>query len=320
MKFAIVLSYIIAGAFALFFLISILRSIRIVPARTALVVERLGKYAKTLEAGFHLLVPFIDKVRYKHNLKEQAVDVPSQPCITLDNVKVDVDGVLYFQVMDPQKASYGISDYKYATIQLAQTTMRSAIGKLELDRTFEERTKINGEIVMSVDEASDPWGVRVTRYEIQNIRVPENILESMEMQVKAERERRAVLAQSEGEMESRINRSIGVMQEAVNRSEGEKQRRINEAEGQAQEILSIAKATATGIKKLAEAIAMTGGEEAVALRIAEGYIAELRKLAKKNTQLVLPMDLTNIGSVLKTIQSMMAESVYWKGEGGQQPG
>ncbi len=315
MNFGLVLTYIIAGVFALFFVISILRSVRIVPARTALVVERLGKYAKTLEAGFHVLVPFIDKVRYKHSLKEQAVDVPSQPCITLDNVKIDVDGVLYFQVMDPQKASYGISNHKYATIQLAQTTMRSAIGKLELDRTFEERTKINGEIVKSVDEASDPWGVRVTRYEIQNIRVPESILDAMEIQVKAERERRAVLAQSEGEMESRINRSIGVMQEAINKSEGERQRRINEAEGRAQEILSVSRATATGIKKVAEAIQMAGGEEAVALRIAEGYIAELGKLAKKNTQLVLPMDLTNIGSVLKTIQNMMSESVDWKGAG-----
>ena len=296
------------GVFALFVLISLFRSIRIVPAQTALVIERLGKYAKTLEAGFHVLVPFIDKVKYRHSLKETAADVPAQPCITLDNVKVEVDGVLYYQVMEPRRASYGISNYKYGTIQLAQTTMRSAIGKLELDRTFEEREKINGEIVKSVDEASDPWGVRVTRYEIQNIRVPENILKSMEIQMRAERERRALIAQSVGEMESKINYSIGVMEEAINKSEGQKQRHINEAEGRAQEILAMAQATAIGLKKLAEAIQTAGGEDAVALRVAETYITELKKLAKKNTRLILPMDLTNIGSVLKTIQNMMSES------------
>ncbi len=298
--------YILLGALGLFVGISLLRSIRIVPSKTAMVVERLGKYSKTLDAGIHLLAPFIDKVSYRHSTKEQAIDVPSQSCVTLDNVKVEVDGVLYFMVMDPKKASYGATSFRYATIQLAQTTMRSAMGKLELDRTFEEREKLNAEIVKAVDEASDPWGVRVTRYEIKDITVPENVLKSMELQMRSEREKRADIARSEGEMESRINRSVGVMEEMINRSEGQKERQINEAEGQAQEILALAKATSAGIGKVAEAIQSPGGEEAVSLRVAENYISELQKLAKKDTQLVLPMDLSDIGSVLKKIREMIS--------------
>jgi regulator of protease activity HflC (stomatin/prohibitin superfamily) len=270
-----------------------------------LIVERLGKFSKTLEAGFHLLVPFIDKVKYKHNLKEQAVDVPAQDCFTQDNVKVRVDGVLYLQVMDPKKASYGIKDYKYATIQLAQTTMRSVIGKLELDRTFEERQNINAEVVKSVDDASDPWGVNVSRYEIQNITVPDTILQAMEVQMKAEREKRAVISRSIGEMESRINYSQATMEEAINKSEGEKEKWINEAEGRSAEILTVAKATAAGIRRIAEAISEAGGEEAVALRIAEGYIDELQKLAKHDTKLVLPMDMSSIESVMDTVRGML---------------
>ena len=285
--------------------ISILRSIRIVPARTAMVVERLGKYAKTLGAGFHVLVPFIDRVRYKHNLKEQAVDVPSQPCITQDNVKVDVDGVLYFQVVDPRAASYGIRRYETATIALAQTTMRSVIGQLELDRTFEERERINSEIVKVVDEASDPWGVKVTRYEVQNIKVPQSVLESMEYQIRAERDRRAVVARSVGEMESRINRSVGHMEEAINKSEGEKERQINEAEGRAEEIRALARATATGLGQVANAMNTAGGEDAVMLRIAESYLDELRKLSQNNTEIVLPMDLTDISSIIKSLRGAL---------------
>ena len=285
--------------------ISILRSIRIVPARTAMVVERLGKYAKTLGAGFHVLVPFIDRVRYKHNLKEQAVDVPSQACITQDNVKVDVDGVLYFQVVDPRAASYGIRRYETATIALAQTTMRSVIGQLELDRTFEERERINSEIVKVVDEASDPWGVKVTRYEVQNIKVPQSVLESMEYQIRAERDRRAVVARSVGEMESRINRSVGHMEEAINKSEGEKERQINEAEGRAEEIRALARATATGLRQVATAMDAAGGEDAVMLRIAESYLEELRKLSQSDTEIVLPMDLTDISSVIKTLRGAL---------------
>lgn len=298
--------YIILGLFAVIFVISLFRSVRIVPAQSCLVVERLGKYRRTLEAGFHVLTPFIDRVRYKHNLKEMAVDVPAQSCFTQDNVKVTVDGVLYMRVVDPQRASYGISDYRYATIQLAQTTMRSVIGKLELDRTFEERGKINGEVVRSVDEASDPWGVRVSRYEIQNISVPEPVLHAMEIQMKAEREKRAEIAKSEGDMESRINYSQGMMEEAVNKSEGEKERLINQAEGRAREILSVAKATANSIRKVASAIEKNGGEDAVALRITEGYLTELDNLAKPTNRVVLPMDLTDVSSIMKTIERLMA--------------
>jgi regulator of protease activity HflC (stomatin/prohibitin superfamily) len=298
---------ILAGAVGLVVVIALLRSIRIVPAQTVMVVERLGKYSSTMEAGIHLLVPFLDKVNYRHILKEQAVEVPSQPCFTLDNVKVEVDGVLYLKVVDAKKASYGISDYMYATIQLAQTTMRSVIGKMELDRCFEERQTINADIVKSVDEAADPWGVQVTRYEIQNISVPENVLTAMEVQMRAERERRAEIARSEGDMESRINYSLGIMEEAINRSEGEKQRRINEAEGQALEVKSLAKATAIGITRIAEAIQRAGGEEAVALQMAENYLSQLARLAKENTQLVLPMDLTTPSSVTQIVNTILEE-------------
>ena len=303
---ALIPLYVLLGVFGLIFVIGLLRSVRIVATKTALVVERLGKYSKTLEAGFHLLFPFVDKVRYKHNLKEQAVDVPAQDCFTQDNVRVRVDGVLYLQVVDPKKASYGIKDYRYATIQLAQTTMRSVIGKMELDKTFEERQQINAAVVRSVDEASDPWGVNVARYEIQNIAVPDTILEAMEVQMKAEREKRAAIARSIGVMESRINFSQAAMEQAVNKSEGEKEKRINEAEGKAREILAVASATAGGLRKIASAIQEAGGEEAVAMRIAESYIAEFRKLARSGTRLVLPLDLTDLESVMRSVTDMLA--------------
>jgi regulator of protease activity HflC (stomatin/prohibitin superfamily) len=286
-------------------LISIIRSIRIVPNQTALVVERLGKYTKTLGAGFHMLVPFIDKIRYKHNLKERAIDVPAQRCITKDNVRVEVNGVLYFKVVDPRKASYGIEDFRVGAIQLAQTTMRSVIGKLHLDTTFEERGTINAHVVKSVDEASDPWGVKVTRYEIQNITVPKDILHVMEVQMESERIKRAKIAESEGKMQAQINKSLGVMNDIINRSEGEKERLINEAEGKAKEILSITTATAFGIEKVAAAIKEKGGEDAVTLRIAENYIAELKKLARKNTQLILPLDLSDINSIMGIIRNIL---------------
>lgn len=297
--------YILAGVFGLIVVVSILRSIRIVQARTALVVERLGKYARTLNAGFHILVPFIEKIRYKHNLKEIAIDVPAQDCYTQDNVKVRVDGVLYIQVVDPVKASYGISDYRYATIQLAQTTMRSVIGKLELDKTFEERDKINGGVVQSVDQASDSWGVKVSRYEIQNINVPKAILEAMEVQMKAERERRADIARSLGEMESKINRSQASMEEVINLSEGEKERMINVAEGKAHEISAIAKATAGSIRKIAGALEDAGGEEAAVLRISENYIEQLNNIAGTNSKIILPVDLTNMDEVLSSVKNMV---------------
>lgn len=289
----------------LFIIIAIGRSIRIVPARSALVVERLGKYVNTLEAGFHVLVPFLDKVKYKHTLKEQAVDVPMQSCVTRDNVKIKVDGVLYLRVEDASKASYGIDKYKVGTIQLAQTTMRSIIGKLDLDKTFEERQMINATIVKAVDEAAVTWGVKVTRYEISNISIPKNILKAMEVQMRAERERRAKILESEGEMQSRINYSMGIMQEAINRSEGEKEKRINEAEGKAKEIEALSNATAIGIERIAESINHPGGDEAVVLRIAENYIGELKKLAKEQTELILPLDLGNIGSVVDMVRNVI---------------
>ena len=285
--------------------LSVVLHVRVVPARRALVVERLGKYRRTLEAGFHVLLPYVDRVRYRHSLKEQAIDVPPQPCFTQDNVRITVDGVLYFRVIDPRRASYGILNYEYATIQLAQTTMRSVIGKLELDRTFEERDQINGAVVQVLDEASDPWGVKVTRYEIQNIQLPATVQESMEYQIKADRQKRAVIARSVGEMEARINHSIGVMEEAINRSEGEKARQINEAEGRAQEILAIAAATAAGLTKIAEAIRTEGGQEALVLRTAEEYIGALEKLAAKGPEVVLPVDLTDIRSITQTVRKAL---------------
>ena len=301
---------IVAGIFALLVLGALVRSVRVVRAQSALVVERLGRYAKTLGAGFHLLVPFIDRVRYHHSLKEQAMDVPSQPCITQDNVKVEVDGVLYFRVVDPRAASYGIKDFQYATIQLAQTTMRSVVGQMELDRTFEERERINAQIVASVDQASDPWGVKVTRYEVQNIKVPASVLESMEYQIRAERDQRAVIARSVGEMESRINRSIGEMQEAINKSEGEKQRQINEAEGEAEEIVGLARATAAGLRQVAAAIDAACGKDAMLLRIAEAYLDQLRKLSKGATEVILPMDLTDISGVIESLRGALEPTTH----------
>lgn len=296
---------IVLGVLGIVVFIAIVRSIRIVPAKTVLVIERLGKYAGEMNAGFHVLIPFIDRVAYSHSLKEQAVDVPTQPCFTWDNVKVDVDGVLYFRITEPRRASYGISDFRYATIQLAQTTMRSVIGKLELDKTFEEREAINAAIVKEVDAASDTWGVDVTRYEIQNIRVPADILEAMEVQLRSEREKRAQIARSLGEMESKINYSVGEMEEAINRSEGEKERRINEAEGKASEIRALAKATATSLKMLARALESEGGDEALSLQLAEQYINELRALAQPDTEIVLPVDLSNLDGVLGSIRTLL---------------
>jgi regulator of protease activity HflC (stomatin/prohibitin superfamily) len=299
---------IVLGLLGVIVVVALFRSIRIVPAQSVLVVERLGKYATTLHAGFHVLVPFIDKVAYTHSLKEQAVDVPTQPCFTWDNVKVDVDGVLYFRVVDPKKASYGITNFRYATIQLAQTTMRSVIGKLELDKTFEERDAINAAIVKEVDAASAEWGVDVTRYEIQNIDVPADILQAMEAQLRAERDKRAQIARSLGEMESKVNYSVGEMEEAINRSEGEKEKWINEAEGKASEIRALAKATAVSLNRLAEALDTDGGDEALSLQLAEQYIGELRHLARSGTEVVLPMDLSDLDSMFSSIRTILARA------------
>jgi regulator of protease activity HflC (stomatin/prohibitin superfamily) len=288
--------------------IIIIKTARIVPQKSAFIVERLGKYAKTLEAGFHILFPFIERVAYKHSLKEVAVDVPSQSCITRDNIAVEVDGVLYLQVMDPAKASYGIDNYMFASTQLAQTTMRSEIGKLELDRTFEERENINAAIIEAVDKASDPWGVKITRYEIKNIEPPDSVKDALEKQMRAEREKRAAIAESEGQRQAITNVAEGDKQEAIKRSEGEKMKRINEAEGRAKEIELVATATAEGIRKIAESIKAPGGGEAVNLRVAEQYIKEFGNLAKKNNTVIIPSNLSDIGGMVASVTSLLKSS------------
>jgi regulator of protease activity HflC (stomatin/prohibitin superfamily) len=289
---------IVAFVVVIFAMILVSRIARVVPQQQAWVVERLGKYADTLQAGFHILVPFLDVVRYRHSLKEVAMEIPEQVCITKDNVQVAVDGVLYFKILDPQRASYGISDYNYAISQLAQTNLRSEIGKIELDRTFEERTNINLSVVSEVDKASEAWGVKVLRYEIKNINPPQDVLAAMEKQMRAEREKRATILQSEGQRDAAINSAEGEKQQVIKASEAKKQQAINEAEGQASAILSVAQATAEGLRKVAEVIKMTGGEEAMQLRIAEQYIEKFGNLAKSGNTLIIPANLSDVGSML----------------------
>jgi regulator of protease activity HflC (stomatin/prohibitin superfamily) len=289
-------------------LLVFVKTVRIVPQKEAYIVERLGKYSSTLEAGFHILAPFFDKIAYRHTLKEQAIDVPPQQCITRDNIAVEVDGVLYMQVVDPRKASYGITNYKFATTQLAQTTLRSAVGKIELDKTFEERDFINSMVISAVDKASDPWGIKVTRYEVKNILPPQSIKDAMEKQMRAEREKRALIAESEGDRQAKINRADGDRQEAIFRSEGEKQKRINEAEGRAFEIERVAQATSEGIRKVAMALDEKGGLQAVNLRIAEQYLTAFGNLAKANNSMIIPTDLANIAGVIKAASSVLTES------------
>jgi regulator of protease activity HflC (stomatin/prohibitin superfamily) len=308
---------IILGGVLLFALIVFLKTIRIVPQKQAFIIERLGKYSTTLEAGFHVLFPFLDRVSYKHTLKEQAIDVTPQQCITKDNIAVEVDGILYMQVVDPKKASYGINNYQFASAQLAQTTMRSVMGKLELDKTFEERETINSAIVDAVDKASEPWGVKVTRYEVKNIMPPQSIKDAMEKQMRAEREKRATIAESEGDRQAKINRAEGDRQEMIARSEGEKQKRINEAEGRAIEILKVAEATANGIKQIAAAINEKGGINAVNLRIAQQYLDEFGKLAKTNNSMIIPTNLADIAGVIKAATSVIEDKAIAVGKAEQ---
>lgn len=298
-------STIILVVLILFLLIAFLSTFKVVPQRSVYIVERLGKYSRTLDAGFHILIPFIDKIAYRQNLKEQAIDVASQICITKDNIAVEVDGILYLQVIDPQKASYGIDNYKFAVVQISQTTMRSIIGKMELDRTFEERETVNASIVEAVDKASGPWGIKVSRYEVKNISPPQSIRDAMEKQMRAEREKRALIAESEGDKQAKINRAEGDKQEAIARSEGEKQRRINEAQGSAAEIELVAVATAKGITEIARSITAEGGMNAVNLRIAEQYLTEFGKLAKTNNTMIVPADLSDIAGVISGITSVL---------------
>lgn len=270
----------------------------VVPQQSAYVVERLGRYAGTLDAGFHLLTPFVDVIRYKHTLKERVIDIPEQVCITRDNVQVGVDGVLYFRVLNPERASYGISDFGFAITQLAQTTLRSDIGKIDLDRTFEERSNINLSVVSELDKATEAWGVKVMRYEIKNINPPQDVLSAMEKQMRAEREKRAVILSSEGTRDAAVNNAEGEKQKAIKASEGRKQQQINEAEGQAAAILSVATATAEGIRRIAESIQNPGGFQAVQLRVAEQYIQQFGNLAKAGNTLVVPTNLADVGALI----------------------
>ena len=270
----------------------------VVPQQNAYVVEYLGKYRKTIQAGFHILIPFVEKIAYRHNLKEHAVDIAEQICITRDNVQVGVDGVLYLKVLDAQRASYGIGDFIFAISQLAQTTLRSEIGKIDLDRTFEERGAINAAVVMELDKASDPWGVKVLRYEIKNINPPQDVLSAMEKQMRAEREKRAVILTSEGERDAKINEAEGGKQQVIKQSEASRQQQINEAEGEATAILTVATATAEGLRRVADALQAAGGDRAMQLRIAEQYIEEFGRLAKTGNTFVVPSNLSDIASMI----------------------
>ena len=298
-------SVVVAIVIAVFALILVTRIARVVPQQQAWVVERLGKYSNTLHAGFHILWPFLDTVRYKHSLKELALDVPEQVCITKDNVQVAVDGVLYIKILNPERASYGITDYTYAISQLAQTNLRSEIGKIDLDKTFEERTNINISVVSEVDKASEAWGVKVLRYEIKNITPPQDVLAAMEKQMRAEREKRALILQSEGQRDAAINNAEGEKQQTIKKSEAKKQQNINEAEGQAAAILSVATATAESIRRVAEALKSPGGTEAMQLRLAEQYIKEFGNLAKSGNALVVPANISDVSSMLATAMNAM---------------
>ena len=293
-----------AIALAVIVVIMLAKTATVVPQQSAFVVEYLGKYSRTLQAGFHILIPFVEKVAYKHSLKEIAVDIPEQVCITRDNVQVGVDGVLYMQVLDPHLASYGITNFNFAISQLAQTTLRSEIGKIELDRTFEARGTINSNVVSELDKASAPWGVKVLRYEIKNITPPRDVLQAMEKQMRAEREKRAVVLTSEGERDAKINSAEGDKQRVIKQSEANKQQQINEAEGQAEAILAVATATAEGLRQVGIALSDRGGIEAMQLRIGEEYVKQFGKLAQAGTTLVVPANLTDLAAIVTMATSI----------------
>ena len=281
------------------------RIVVVVPQQNAYIVERLGRFSGILEPGFHILMPFVDVIRYRHSLKEATIDIPEQICITRDNVQVAVDGVLYLKVMDPERASYGIANYVFAITQLAQTTLRSEVGKIVLDRTFEERGAINAQVVGELDEATAPWGVKVLRYEIKNITPPRDVLDAMEKQMRAEREKRATVLESEGFRDSAINQAEGEKQKVIKESEASRTQRINEAEGQAQAIETVARATAAGIREVADAIGQPNGLESVQMRVAEQYVREFGNLAKTNNTMILPGNLTDIAGTIATAMKVI---------------
>ena len=297
---------IVSAVLAALAIIVVIKTAVIVPQQGAYIVESLGKYSRTLTAGFHILVPFFDRVAYKHTLKEQAIDVEEQICITSDNVQVGVDGVLYLQVMDARNASYGISDYLFAIAQLAQTTLRSEIGRIELDKTFEERNLINLRLVEELDKASDPWGVKVLRYEIKNINPPVDVVSAMEKQMRAEREKRATVLQSEGDRDAKINEAEGEKRRVIKESEAVREQQINEAQGEAAAILAVAEATAEGLRKVAEALNRDGGDKAMQLRVAEDYLERFGNLAKEGNTLIIPANLSDIASMIGAATNVLA--------------
>jgi regulator of protease activity HflC (stomatin/prohibitin superfamily) len=297
---------------AILAIIIIAKTAVVVPQQSAFIVEILGKYSRTLSAGFHILIPFIERVAYKHSLKELAFDIPEQICITKDNVQVGIDGVLYIQVLEPTRASYGITNYEFAISQLAQTTLRSEIGKIDLDRTFEERATINSNVVSELDKASEPWGVKVLRYEIKNINPPQDVITAMEKQMRAEREKRAVILTSEGERDAKINQAEGEKQRVIKESEAAKQQQINEAEGEAEAILAVATATAEGLRRVAAAVIERGGAEAMQLRVAEDYLVQFGNLAKASNTLVVPASLTDVAGMIA-----MATKVFERSRSGE---
>ncbi|HUU73716.1 MAG TPA: stomatin-like protein [Burkholderiales bacterium] len=299
---------------AILVIIAIAKTATVVPQQSAFVIESLGKFSKTLSAGFHILIPFIERIAYKHSLKEQAVDIPEQVCITRDNVQVGIDGVLYLQVLDAKNASYGITNYQFAISQLAQTTLRSEIGKIDLDRTFEERATINSNVVSELDKASETWGVKVLRYEIKNINPPHDVLSAMEKQMRAEREKRAVILNSEGVRDANINEAEGEKQRVIKESEAAKQQQINEAEGEAQAILAVATATAEGLRQVAIAVNAQGGRDAMQLRVAEDYVKQFGNLAKVANTLIVPANLSDVASMIA-----MATKVFEHGSADHGP-
>jgi len=306
-------SLVVVVLFALVVLFIVFRTAVVVPQQSAFVVERLGRYNATLNAGFHILVPFVDVIRYKHSLKERAIDIPEQICITRDNVQVGVDGILYLKILNAERASYGISDYIFAITQLAQTTLRSEVGKIDLDRTFEERTTINISVVGELDKASEAWGVKVLRYEIKNIQPPADILAAMEKQMRAEREKRAVILASEGQRDAAINTAEGQKQQVIKASEAARQRNINEADGQAAAIRAVASATAQGIREVATAIRTDGGMEAVQLRVAEQYVAQFGQLARSTNAVIVPANVSDVAGMIAAAMKVFSAGAPPKG-------
>ncbi len=302
------IGFIVGGIIALAAIVLIIKTAMIVPQQNAYVIENLGRYSRTLDPGFSILIPFVERVAYKHSLKEHAMDISEQVCITSDNVQVGIDGVLYMQVMNAERASYGIGDYVFAISQLAQTTLRSEIGKIELDKTFEERAVINLNVVRELDLASEPWGVKVLRYEIKNINPPEDVLSAMEKQMRAEREKRAVVLQSEGDRDAQINQAEGEKKRVILGSEAAMQQQINEARGEAEAILRVAEATAEGLKKVAEALLAEGGDKAMQLRIAEDYLERFGALAKAGNTLILPANMADMASMISAATKIFRET------------